>query len=62
MKEKHLQNQKGVIMKIQISFMLIVTALIDYIVWTTGKVPYGALCWVIPLILGIILSIIDEMR
>ena len=49
-------------MKIQISFMLIVTALIDYIIWTMGKVPYGALCWVIPLILGIIWSIIDEMR
>lgn len=49
-------------MRIQVSFMLIVTALIDYILWTMGKVPYGILCWVIPLIVGFIFAVIHEMN
>ena len=49
-------------MKIQVSFMLVVTALIDYILWTMDKVPYGALCWVIPMIVGFICAIIHEMN
>ena len=62
MKEKHLQNQKGVNMKIQLSVLLTITALIDYIPWTMGKVPYGPLCWVIPLVVGFICAIIHEMN
>lgn len=49
-------------MKIHLSFMLVVTALIDYILWTMGKVPYGALCWITPLVVGFICAIIHEMN
>ena len=54
-------NQKGNAMKIHLSLMLIITALIDYIPWTMGKVPYGALCWIIPLIVGFIFASIHEL-
>lgn len=49
-------------MKISTSFILIVTALIDYIIWTMGKVPYGPLCWVVPLILGIIFEVYENLE
>ena len=26
-------------------------ALIIFILWSMGKVPYGALCWIIPLVM-----------
>ncbi len=48
-------------MRIQISFLLVLTGLIDFILWSMGKVPYGALCWATPLILGIIGSIIEQI-
>ena len=48
-------------MRIDISFILIVTGLIDFILWSMGKVPYGALCWVTPLIFGVIMAIIEQL-
>lgn len=48
-------------MRISISFILVVTGLIDFILWSMGKVPYGALCWVTPLIFGVIGSIIEQV-
>lgn len=48
-------------MRIQISFLLVLTGLIDFILWSMGKVPYGALCWVTPLIFGIIGAIIEQI-
>lgn len=47
-------------MNISLSFMLVLTGLIDFILWSMGKVPYGALCWAVPLIFGIIITIIEE--
>lgn len=48
-------------MRISISFMLVFTGLIDFILWSMGKVPYGALCWTVPLIFGMIMAIIEQM-
>jgi len=48
-------------MRIQISFLLVLTGLIDFILWSMGKVPYGALCWATPLIFGIIVAIIEQV-
>ena len=48
-------------MRIQISSLLVLTGLIDFVLWSMGKVPYGALCWVTPLIFGIILAIIEQI-
>ena len=47
-------------MRISINFVLILTGLIDFILWSMGKVPYGALCWVVPLIFGFIGTIIEQ--
>lgn len=47
-------------MRISISSILVVTGLIDFILWSMGKVPYGALCWVTPLIFGMIMAIIEQ--
>lgn len=44
-----------------ISFMLILTGLIDFVLWSMGKVPYGALCWAVTLILGVIGAIIKQI-
>lgn len=48
-------------MRISLSFVLILTGLIDFILWSMGKVPYGALCWVAPLIIGVIGTIIEQI-
>lgn len=48
-------------MRISISFILILTGLIDFILWSMGKVPYGALCWAVPLILGVIFTILEQV-
>ena len=48
-------------MRISISFILILTGLIDFILWSMGKVPYGALCWAVPLIFGVIGTIIEQL-
>ncbi len=48
-------------MHIGFSFMLILTGLIDFILWSMGKVPYGALCWTVPLICGAIGAIIKQL-
>ena len=48
-------------MRVSISFMLILTGLIDFILWSIGKVPYGALCWGVPLIFGAIMAIIEQI-
>lgn len=47
-------------MRVSISFMLILTGLIDFVLWSMGKVPYGALCWGVPLIFGTIMAIIEQ--
>ena len=47
-------------MRISVNFMLTITGLIDFVLWSMGKVPYGALCWVTPLIFGIIGTIIEQ--
>lgn len=49
-------------MRIDINFMLILTGLIDFVLWSMGKVPYGALCWAIPLIFGTVGTIINQLR
>jgi len=48
-------------MRIQISCLLVLTGLIDFILWSMGKVPYGALCWATPLIFGIIGTTIEQV-
>lgn len=48
-------------MNIGISFMLVLTGLIDFVLWSMGKVPYGALCWAVPLIFGVIIAIIEQV-
>ena len=48
-------------MNISISFMLVLTGMVDFILWSMGKVPYGALCWTTPLIIGIIITIIEQL-
>ena len=47
-------------MKISIALMLMITGLVDFIPWSMGKVPYGPLCWVIPLLFGAIWTAINE--
>ena len=49
-------------MRIDISSLLILTGLIDFVLWSMGKVPYGALCWAVPLIFGTVGSIINQLR
>lgn len=56
-----LKNQKGNIMHMGFSFMLILTGLIDFVLWSMGKVPYGALCWAVPLIFGVIGAVIKQI-
>ena len=58
--KENTENQKGKIMKIQLSFMLVIVGMIDYIIWTMDEVPYGPVCWIIPLVVGIIFAIIKE--
>lgn len=48
-------------MRISISSILILTGLIDFVLWSMGKVPYGALCWAVPLIFGAIGAIIERV-
>lgn len=48
-------------MRIGISFMLVLTGLIDFVLWSMSKVPYGSLCWGVPLIFGAILAIIKQL-
>lgn len=48
-------------MRIGISFILVLTGLIDFVLWSMGKVPYGAWCWITPLILGIVGAIIKQL-
>lgn len=48
-------------MRVSISFMLILTGLIDFILWSMGKVPFGALCWTVPLIFGVIITVIEQL-
>lgn len=48
-------------MQIGLSFLLVITGLIEFILWSVGKVPYGALCWVVPLVCGIIFAIIKQL-
>lgn len=48
-------------MRISISSLLILTGLIDFVLWSMGKVPYGALCWATPLIFGVIGIIIEQV-
>ena len=48
-------------MRVQISILLVITGLIDFVLWSMGKVPYGALCWATPLIFGFIIAIIEQV-
>ncbi len=47
-------------MRIDINSLFILIGSIDFILWSMGKVPYGALCWAIPLIFGTVGTIINH--
>lgn len=38
------------------SSLLTMISIIEFVLWSMGKVPYGFLCWLIPLALAIALN------
>ena len=38
------------------SSILTIISMIEFVLWSMGKVPYGFLCWLIPLVLTIALN------
>lgn len=38
------------------SSILTIIFMIEFVLWSMGKVPYGFLCWLIPLVLAIALN------
>lgn len=44
------------------STLLTMISIIEFILWSMGKVPYGFLCWLIPLVLTIALNILKYIQ
>jgi hypothetical protein len=55
-----LKNQKGNIMKINLGGMITIASLVDYVLWTMGKVPHSFLFWAVPLGLITAITLLDE--
>lgn len=47
-------------MKINLGAMITIASLIDYILWTMGKVPHSFLFWAVPLGLVTVCTLLDE--
>ncbi len=44
------------------SGILTIISIIEFILWSMGKVPYGFLCWLIPLALTVALNVLKYIQ
>lgn len=47
-------------MKMNLGGMITIASLVDYVLWTMGKVPHSFLFWAIPLGVITIITILSE--
>ena len=47
-------------MKINLGGMITIASLVDYVLWTMGKVPHSFLFWAVPLGVITIITILSE--
>ena len=47
-------------MKINLGGMITIASLVDYVLWTMGKVPHSFLFWAVPLGLITVITLLSE--
>ena len=49
-------------MKMNLGSMITIASLVDYVLWTRGKVPHSFLFWAVPLGLITAVTLLSELR